>query len=307
MGTDTRNDDYNARIALFLTLAFGLKKVSVYRLDYDDWGRGPDLSTLSQNLVPILLLGAANLQQEREILPEASGASITSIPHAETTILPHIFEVEIQNGCMDYCEAPMKIATPWILPPSVKKADIMNFGNEKIGSRQTQILPWTPVPGLTLGLESLRLASCSITAEGLGLLLQSCPCMKSLTFHEFGEEGGGAPTSCIHPQDLMPRLLAVAHSLEYLDLQGVLWANGHSYDLRSAKDPKTVFILGYRNEDQTPDNQIDETAGATMSDLIKDSSVPMTPHMIEASRFNVDTRFGSFRDFTKLRSLVLEG
>ena len=43
-----------------------------------------------------------------------------------------------------------------------------------------------------------------------------------------------------------------------------------------------------------------------MSDLIKDSSVPMTLHMIEASRFKVDTRFCSFRGFTKLRFLVLK-
>ena len=300
--------DYNAMIALFLTLAFGLEKVKVYKWDYDQWGTFPDFSTLSQNLVPILLLGAANIQCEREITPQASGVSITPFRHAEATILPRLVEVQIANGCGGYCYAPMKVAMPWLLPPTVKKAQIKEFGDEKREKRgfwPSQIIPWTPMPGLTLGLESLSLVSCSIPAEGLGLLVQSCPSLKSLAFHSVDRWGGGIPTSCIHPQDLMPRLLAVAHSLEHLDLDEVLWANGRSLDLRSVKDPETLFILGCRNGDQTPDNQIDETASASVPDPVEDPSVPMPLRRFEA-RFNVDTRFGSFRAFTKLKSLALK-
>ena len=297
--------DYNAMIALFLTLAFGLKKVEVCRSDYGEWGIHPDSSTLSQNLVPILLIGAANLQHEQEILSEASGVSIMPYRHAKATILPRLVEVEIDNACHGYCDAPMKIATPWLLLPNVKKAQITRFGNENINHWEPQVIPWTPVPGLTLGLESLRLVSCGIPCEGLGLLVRSCPSLKSLVFHSAEGMGGDVPTSCIHPQDLMPHLLAIAHSLEYLDLDGLLWANGHSFDLRSAKDPETLFILGYRNGGQTLDNQIVETASTSVLNPVWDSSVPMSRYIIRGW-FNVDTRFGSFRAFTKLRSLVLK-
>ena len=306
-------NDYNARIALFLTLAPGLKKVTIRRTDCNDWGDYPDLSTLSQNLVPILLLGAANMQHKQEILPEATAVSTTPFRHAETTILPSLFDVRIENSCWGYENAPMKIATPWLLPPSVKKARIAEFGNEKIGD--WQIIPWTPVPGLTLGLESLRLVSCSIPAEGLGLLLQSCPSLKSLVFRFEGGEGGGIPTSCIHPQDLMPHLLAIAHSLEHLDLDGVLWddgfrSNDNSIYWYSAKDLETIFILGYRNRDQTLNNLIDETASASVQDPGEASTLPLKLRKlklrkVEASGFDVDSRFGSFRAFTKLRTLIL--
>ena len=297
--------DYNAMIALFLTLAFGLKKAEVCRSDYGDRKPHPDSSTLSQNLVPILLLGAANMQHEQKILSEASGVSIMPSTHAEATILPHLVEVEIENACHGYCDAPMKIVTPWLLPPNVRKAQITRFGNDDINRWGPQVIPWTPVPGLTLGLESLRLVSCGIPGEGLGLLVQSCPSLKSLVFHSFEGTGGEVPTSCIHPQDLMPHLLAVAHSLEHLDLDGVLWANRHGFDLRAAKDPETLFILGYRNGGQTLVNQIFETGSASVLNPVWDSSVPMSRWVIRGW-FIVDTRFGSFRAFTKLRSLVLK-
>lgn len=163
------------------------------------------------------------------------------------------------------------------------------------------------MPGLTLGLESFRLESWSVTAEGLGLLVQSCLCIKPLIFQDNqGAEGEGHSTSCIHPQELVPHLLAVAHSLEHLDLDGVLWANGHSYDFMSAKDLETIFILGYGNGGQTLNNQIEETASGSVQDPVEDSSVPIKLYSIEASWFNVDSRFGSFRGFTKLKSLILQ-
>lgn len=300
-------NDYNARIALFLTLAFGLKEITVDRSDFGEWGFYPDLSTLSPNLVSILLLGAANMQHEQKVLPETSDVFTTPFRHTEATILPRLFEVQIRNDCNGYCNAPMKIATPWLLLPSVKKARITESGNEKISHwPPSQILPWTPVPGLTLGLESLRIVSCSLPAEGLGLLVQSCPSLRSLEFILEEYEGGGIPTSCIHPHDIMPRLRAIAHLLEHLDLTGMLWANGLSHDSITTKDPEGIFVLGHRNGHQTLGNQIDETANASVTDPVENSSVPMKLYMVEASRFNVETRFGSFRAFTKLRSLILK-